>query len=89
MFSAGETPGLASVQPSHDNLYERAAAVFWTRSSERICYFSSLARSFEAGIPEMHRENVIMMFVAFKMALMQDVPQLRAVRLKVLWTEHG
>lgn len=30
-----------------------------------------------------------MMFVAFKMDLMQDVPQLRAATLKVLWTEHG
>lgn len=30
-----------------------------------------------------------MMFVAFKMDLMQDVHQLRAATLKVLWTEHG
>lgn len=57
--------------------------MFWTCFSKRVCVCS--------GIPwnALCKGKAIMMSVMLKKVLMQNVPQLKAVMLKVLWAEHG
>lgn len=65
MFSAGDAPGYVQVHPLHDHVYVHSAAV-------AVCVLTHC--SF-AGIPEICKKKLIILFLLLKKVLTQNVPQ--------------